>query len=151
MPHSHSTRPSTTMPASASANPPTRGRPRPSGTAARGRWRASSMAAQGTARPAEPRRARTRITREARALRSAGGGDMRRALTTIALAAAVGMAVAGTGVAAGHRATVKTRHGDHGAYLVDAKGRTLYLFEADKTTRSTCTGGCAKFWPPLLT
>jgi predicted lipoprotein with Yx(FWY)xxD motif len=76
---------------------------------------------------------------------------MRRALTTIALAAAVGMAVAGTGVAAGHRATVKTRHGDHGAYLVDAKGRTLYLFEADKTKKSTCTGDCAKFWPPLLT
>jgi predicted lipoprotein with Yx(FWY)xxD motif len=76
---------------------------------------------------------------------------MRRALTTIALAAAVGVAVAGTGAAAGHRATVKTRHGDHGTYLVDAKGRTLYLFEADKTRKSTCTGACAKFWPPLLT
>ena len=33
--------------------------------------------------------------------------------------------------------------------LVDAKGRTLYLFEADKATKSTCYGACAGVWPPL--
>jgi predicted lipoprotein with Yx(FWY)xxD motif len=76
---------------------------------------------------------------------------MRRALTTIALAAAVSVAVAGTGVAAGHRATVKTRHGQLGTYLVDGKGRTLYLWEADKTKKSTCYDACATAWPPLLT
>jgi predicted lipoprotein with Yx(FWY)xxD motif len=38
-----------------------------------------------------------------------------------------------------------------GQILVDANGRTLYLFEADKGTSSTCYGSCATYWPPLLT
>ncbi|WP_405626498.1 hypothetical protein [Streptomyces sp. NBC_01396] len=41
--------------------------------------------------------------------------------------------------------------GKLGTILVDAKGRTLYLFEADKSTQSTCNGSCAAAWPPLLT
>jgi predicted lipoprotein with Yx(FWY)xxD motif len=36
-----------------------------------------------------------------------------------------------------------------GKVLVDGNGRTLYLFEADKTTKSTCYGACAGIWPPL--
>ena len=27
---------------------------------------------------------------------------------------------------------------------------TLYLFTPDKPNKSTCAGGCAKFWPPVL-
>ena len=38
-----------------------------------------------------------------------------------------------------------------GQILVDGNGRTLYLFEADKGTASTCYGSCAAYWPPLLT
>jgi predicted lipoprotein with Yx(FWY)xxD motif len=38
----------------------------------------------------------------------------------------------------------------HG-HLVDAQGRTLYLFEADKTSKSTCGGACAQNWPPTTT
>jgi predicted lipoprotein with Yx(FWY)xxD motif len=76
---------------------------------------------------------------------------MRRVLTTLALAAAVGLAAAGSGSAAGHQATVKTRHGSLGTFLVDGKGMSLYLFEKDKTKMSTCYGQCATFWPPLLT
>lgn len=38
-----------------------------------------------------------------------------------------------------------------GFFLVDAQGRTLYLFLADTPTSSACSGGCAKNWPPLLT
>ncbi|MFD9602530.1 hypothetical protein [Streptomyces sp. NPDC059970] len=34
--------------------------------------------------------------------------------------------------------------------LVDGKGRTLYLWEADTTSRSTCSGECAKEWPPVI-
>ena len=33
--------------------------------------------------------------------------------------------------------------------LVDGKGRTLYLWEADKNGTSTCTGACAAAWPPV--
>jgi predicted lipoprotein with Yx(FWY)xxD motif len=38
-----------------------------------------------------------------------------------------------------------------GMVLVDSKGMTLYEFEKDKGTESTCYGECAKYWPPLLT
>jgi predicted lipoprotein with Yx(FWY)xxD motif len=71
-------------------------------------------------------------------------------IAALALAAAVALVVAGTGSAAS-RATVKTRHGALGTFLVGGNGRTLYLFEKDKTSKSTCTGQCAQFWPPLLT
>jgi predicted lipoprotein with Yx(FWY)xxD motif len=36
-----------------------------------------------------------------------------------------------------------------GNVLVDAKGRTLYLFEADQGPMSACSGACASIWPPL--
>ena len=36
-----------------------------------------------------------------------------------------------------------------GKVLVDARGRTLYLFEADKGPMSTCGAACASVWPPL--
>jgi predicted lipoprotein with Yx(FWY)xxD motif len=36
-----------------------------------------------------------------------------------------------------------------GQFLADGQGRTLYLFEADKSTTSTCTGACAAAWPPV--
>jgi predicted lipoprotein with Yx(FWY)xxD motif len=38
-----------------------------------------------------------------------------------------------------------------GSVLVDAGGFTLYLFEQDTGTTSTCTGDCATTWPPLTT
>lgn len=38
-----------------------------------------------------------------------------------------------------------------GQILVDGNGRTLYLFEKDTSSSSTCYGDCAKYWPPLLT
>jgi predicted lipoprotein with Yx(FWY)xxD motif len=37
-----------------------------------------------------------------------------------------------------------------GRVLVDARGRTLYLFEKDKHGKSACYGACAAYWPPLL-
>jgi predicted lipoprotein with Yx(FWY)xxD motif len=40
---------------------------------------------------------------------------------------------------------------NHGPILVDDKGNTLYLFAADKSTASTCTGACAEAWPPVTT
>jgi len=46
-------------------------------------------------------------------------------------------------------ATVSVRSTKLGPILVDAQGRTLYLFEADKTSKSTCDGACASAWPPL--
>ena len=38
-----------------------------------------------------------------------------------------------------------------GTFLVDAKGRTLYLWDAGHGAMSTCNGECATDWPPLTT
>ena len=40
---------------------------------------------------------------------------------------------------------------DFGTILVEASGRTLYLFTVDEREKSNCSGGCATAWPPLLT
>src|SRR4051794_28148931 len=37
-----------------------------------------------------------------------------------------------------------------GRTLVNAQGRTLYLFQGDKQGRSACSGACATNWPPLI-
>jgi predicted lipoprotein with Yx(FWY)xxD motif len=34
--------------------------------------------------------------------------------------------------------------------LTNPQGMTLYYLDTDTPTRSTCTGGCASIWPPLL-
>ena len=41
--------------------------------------------------------------------------------------------------------------GDLGPVLVDGNGMTLYLFESDSGTTSTCTGTCASTWPAMTT
>jgi len=37
-----------------------------------------------------------------------------------------------------------------GKVMATSSGMTLYLFKADKGTKSACYGKCATFWPPLL-
>jgi predicted lipoprotein with Yx(FWY)xxD motif len=71
-------------------------------------------------------------------------------------AAALVGAIAATVVAthaqaATSKAQVKTATSPLGKILVDARGRTLYMFAVDKGGKSACYGECAKFWPPLLT
>jgi len=46
-------------------------------------------------------------------------------------------------------ATVTVATTGLGKILVDSKGRTLYLFQKDSGTKSTCSGACASAWPPL--
>lgn len=45
--------------------------------------------------------------------------------------------------------TLAVRNGPNGKMLVDGSGRTLYLFEKDKTNMSNCSGACLSIWPPL--
>jgi predicted lipoprotein with Yx(FWY)xxD motif len=87
----------------------------------------------------------------------------RRLTTTIATVAVAGIAAGAAGTisaASGSAPTAKptaygaatravsTRHTKLGTIIVDSKGRTLYLFEKDKTTKSNCYGACASLWPP---
>ncbi|HEX6663248.1 MAG TPA: hypothetical protein VF025_06195 [Gaiellaceae bacterium] len=86
---------------------------------------------------------------------------MRRKAWTILVAASLALtvvaasAVGATGSAASTRASkgalVVLRATGLGRILVDAHGRTLYLFEKDQHGRSACDGACAAYWPPLLT
>jgi predicted lipoprotein with Yx(FWY)xxD motif len=40
---------------------------------------------------------------------------------------------------------------EHGIMLFDLSGHTLYRFDGDKGSVSSCYGACAKSWPPALT
>ncbi|WP_329569018.1 COG4315 family predicted lipoprotein [Kitasatospora sp. NBC_01266] len=59
--------------------------------------------------------------------------------------------VSATAAPASGVATLKTANSPDGQILVDGSGRTLYLFESDTGSTSTCNGSCAAAWPPLLT
>jgi len=74
----------------------------------------------------------------------------------LALAVAVGGALllvaAAQAASATHSRTgalVALRKTALGSILVDARGRTLYLFEKDRNGVSKCNSACAKYWPPL--
>jgi predicted lipoprotein with Yx(FWY)xxD motif len=46
-------------------------------------------------------------------------------------------------------ATIKATSSDLGTILVDGAGKTLYLFERDTASRSTCSGECVAEWPAV--
>lgn len=45
-------------------------------------------------------------------------------------------------------ATVSVRRTSLGSILTDGRGETVYLFEKDTGTSSTCYGPCVGAWPP---
>jgi predicted lipoprotein with Yx(FWY)xxD motif len=82
------------------------------------------------------------------------------ATTTVVVSSALSVAACGsksssnaakTPSARGSSATVDLAQTTLGNILVDSKGKTLYLFQADTGRHSTCTGACAAAWPPLTT
>ena len=50
-----------------------------------------------------------------------------------------------------HAAVVTTHPSSLGAVLAGPGGRTVYLFEKDVGTTSSCSGACAAAWPPVTT
>jgi predicted lipoprotein with Yx(FWY)xxD motif len=86
-------------------------------------------------------------------------GALRRGLgarrgLVLMLAAVMGFAgflLAGTNAhsAVKSSGTVCLRKTALGSILVNSKGHTLYLFMKDKNGKSSCTGQCATYWPPL--
>lgn len=66
-------------------------------------------------------------------------------LATAALVVTAGLAAASTSAT-----SVGTTQTKLGRILVDGHGRSLYLFDRDARGRSSCYGGCAGEWPPLL-
>src|SRR5664279_5594110 len=71
--------------------------------------------------------------------------------TPAAGATAAAAATGAAGLAAAGPASVAVKTGPLGAYLVDGTGRSLYLFNTDKGTTSSCYTKCAANWPALVT
>jgi predicted lipoprotein with Yx(FWY)xxD motif len=78
------------------------------------------------------------------------------ALAAVALTAACGGSYGGTAAAApqtaadGTVALVATASTGLGTILVNGTGRSVYEFARDTGSTSTCDGGCASIWPPLV-
>ena len=85
-------------------------------------------------------------------------------LAVLALASALVLAACGSSGSSGTSSTttgttatssprpasvVATKTTSLGTFLVDAKGRALYLWDADHGAKSACSGACAQAWPPL--
>jgi predicted lipoprotein with Yx(FWY)xxD motif len=67
------------------------------------------------------------------------------------LAAAALVVTAGLAAASTSATSVGTTQTKLGRILVDAHGRSLYVFDRDTRGKSSCYGGCAGEWPPLIT
>jgi predicted lipoprotein with Yx(FWY)xxD motif len=89
------------------------------------------------------------IAMMAAACGSSGGGYGAAAAPTPT--SAVAAPTPTTAAAATTVTTLTAGNSPLGSILVDSKGRSLYLFEADTGTTSTCTtAGCVTEWPPLI-
>lgn len=83
----------------------------------------------------------------------------RRAIAGVVAVTLAAFVVQGTGLFAEASAnpvrhqgagTVRLASLSVGRVLVDAQGRTLYVFSSDKHHEPTCKNACAAVWPPLL-
>jgi predicted lipoprotein with Yx(FWY)xxD motif len=63
-------------------------------------------------------------------------------LTVLAFAPATSAGTSGGKIAA--------HSSSYGRILFDGRGYVLYGFTHDRHARSSCSGGCAKVWPPYL-
>ena len=73
-------------------------------------------------------------------------------LTLLAMLGVIGFLAAGSVArsATGTTASVSLSKTKLGLILVNSKHHTLYMFAKDKNGKSSCSGSCAKFWPPSL-
>ncbi|MEV7772947.1 hypothetical protein [Kitasatospora sp. NPDC086791] len=85
-------------------------------------------------------------TAPATASATASGSPTAAPTSTETASASPSAAISGTA------ATISaTTVGKYQNFLVDARGKSLYLFEADTSSASTCYDACATAWPPALT
>lgn len=80
-----------------------------------------------------------------------GGTSTPAAPATTSAAPATSAPAPSTSAPAPAGAVVKVADTKLGKTLVDAEGRTLYLFEKDEGGVPACYDACAEEWPPYLT
>ncbi len=78
------------------------------------------------------------------------GTNLALAVALLGAALAVAAGAAGGTQTTHARTVVKLRATSLGKLLVNARGRTLYLYTPDAPRKSRCYGACATAWPPLL-
>jgi predicted lipoprotein with Yx(FWY)xxD motif len=76
---------------------------------------------------------------------------LKQFLLGLVAAAIVAAGAVGAATGAGSAAVVKVGPSSLGRILVDAHGKTLYMWAHDKSSKSTCYGDCMQYWPPFLT
>jgi predicted lipoprotein with Yx(FWY)xxD motif/uncharacterized membrane protein YphA (DoxX/SURF4 family) len=93
-----------------------------------------------------------RLSLDGRLARTRGGGggpaNVPLGLVALGLACALSFSVAAPASASGPSLSV--RGSAYGRVLFDGGGRALYVFTRDRAGRSTCSGACARAWPPYL-
>lgn len=77
---------------------------------------------------------------------ASGGHSTSQTSTGATGASASGNAAAAAAAAA---TTVAAHSGPMGTFLTDSSGKALYMFGSDTASKSTCSGACATYWPPL--
>lgn len=77
---------------------------------------------------------------------SAYGGGTSQSTAAASAPSPATPAIDGSGTA-----SITLANSNLGKILVNSKGQTLYLFQADKGSTSTCNGACASAWPPVTT
>jgi predicted lipoprotein with Yx(FWY)xxD motif len=80
----------------------------------------------------------------------AAGGTTTAATGPTETTASGSTATGASGTVPEGSASVMTADSDFGEIVVDAEGRTLYLFDPDEGGKSTCYDDCEASWPPLL-
>lgn len=78
-------------------------------------------------------------------LAAAGCGGSTAAGTASTSSAGTASAAAGTAV------VISTAQGVGGTHLIGQSGKAVYLWMADTSSTSTCSGACAAAWPPVTT
>ena len=73
-----------------------------------------------------------------------------RAVAGVAALLLTAPIAARTEAAAPARPTVAVAKSAYGPVLFDGRGFALYAFSRDGARRSTCSGACAKAWPPFI-
>jgi predicted lipoprotein with Yx(FWY)xxD motif len=99
----------------------------------------------------EPRhRTHARAAVEARLGRAAGLAGLLILAAVLGVTGFLSTSAFADGAGSQANATLSLRQTGLGQILVNARGRTLYLFMKDRNGRSACSASCATYWPPLM-
>lgn len=75
---------------------------------------------------------------------------MRTLIILIGFLTVLGIAPAATAAPSASSGSVAVHSSSYGRVLFDGRGFALYTFSHDPRRRSSCSGACAKAWPPFL-